>query len=403
MRVNIAIPEAHVTKPVLDAALESVTRLNEQMIKGGAPTSHQLLEQGAKWKPEPPGQEHFDHAGILAQRGWGDCDDWAPLHAATHRVKRTDPGAKAVVVRSGPHMWHAVVERSDGTIEDPSKAAGMGPHGARGVHGAAVPLMHPPSSVSGYAEARPTLAIRPTPRGYQARVDVPWHNYVRGDDGGEGLSPSDYALAALHSAPVADTALVGAIMGAIDLADAGGYANPEHLARLHAVKDACEGCPHEELCHRYGPEHAAAATQLVGSFFGNLGHLLTAPITSAAHFVTHPSLSNFGHMFTDPAKAALHVAQPIAQMAQPFARFIPGVGPVASTALDVLSHGMPSSFGDLAQMAMHQIPGMGMMSQFMQPGAPPPMRPPMGPPPMGPGMYGPPPMNFAQAWPGHFG
>ena len=79
MRVNVAIPEAQVTKPVLDAALESVTRLNEQLLEGGHPTFQAALKkQGIQWKPEPPGQEHFDHAGIVAHRGHGESSDLAP-------------------------------------------------------------------------------------------------------------------------------------------------------------------------------------------------------------------------------------------------------------------------------------------------------------------------------------
>mgnify|MGYP003525212302 CR=1 FL=1 len=40
MRLMIAIPEANVKKPVLDGALEAVTRLNEDLIRSGAsPTS----------------------------------------------------------------------------------------------------------------------------------------------------------------------------------------------------------------------------------------------------------------------------------------------------------------------------------------------------------------------------
>jgi hypothetical protein len=406
MRVNVAIPEAEVSKPVLDAALESVTRLNEQLLKKGAPTFQEALKKGIKWKPEPPGQEHFDHAGIVAHRGHGDCDDLAPWEAASLRVTGTDPGAKAVVIRSGPQMWHAVVERSDGSHADPSKAAGMLRH--HGYHGATLPLMHQPSAVVGghFEPPRPTLALRPFPGGrYQARVDVPWYSPsgVNGDE----LTPTDYAMTALHTAPVPSQALVGAVMGAIELADAGGYANPEHLQRLSAVVDACNGCPPHELEQRYGTHHALAAQQLVGSFFGNLAHLVTAPITSAAHFVSHPSLSNFGHMFTDPLKAAVQTAQPLAQMAAPLAHFIPGVGPVAANALQQFGqHGLPSNFGELARFGMNMIPGMGggggsPMPMGPPPGFPPPGFPPpgYGMPPMGAPRYGMPPMGAPQAWP----
>lgn len=377
MRVNVAIPEAQVTKPVLDAALESVTRLNEQLLEGGHPTFQAALKkQGIQWKPEPPGQEHFDHAGIVAHRGHGDCDDLAPWEAASLRHTGTDPGAKAVVVRSGPNMWHAIVEHSDGSHSDPSKAAGMGQR-KHGYHGAALPLMQPAAVVGGHFEPRPSLALRPFPRGYQARVDVPWYSPgVSGEP-----TPTDYAMTALHSAPVASQALVGAVCGAIELADAAGYANPEHLQRLAAVADCCQGCPHDELVDRYGPQHALAAQQLVGSFFGDVFKAAASPFKAAANFVQHPSLSNLTHIATDPFRDAAHAANPIlrmasplAKMASPFASMIPGFGPLASGALDMVQHGIPTNFGQFGQMAMRQIPnlipGGGMLSQMMPGGFP---------------------------------
>jgi len=379
MRVNVAIPEAHVSKPVLDAALESVTRLNEQMLKSGTPTFQEALrKQGIKWKPEPPGQEHFDHAGIVAHRGHGDCDDLAPWEAASLRHTGTDPGAKAIVVRSGPSMWHAIVERSDGSHADPSKAAGMG-QSVHGYHGAALPLMSHSAVVGGHYEPRPSLAVRPFPRGFQARVDVPW--YSPGGVNGDEPSPTDYAMTALHSAPVATQALVGACCGAIELAQAGGYANPEHVTRLAAVADACNGCPPDELVERYGPQHALAAQQLVGSFFGNVFKAAVSPFKAAANFVQHPSLKNLTHIATDPFRDAAHAANPIlkmasplAKMASPFASMIPGLGPLATTALDAVQHGIPTNFGQLAQMGMRQIPnlipGGGMLSQMMPGGFP---------------------------------
>jgi len=115
MRINVAVPEAHVDAPVLDAMLESVTRLDQKLLQEGAvPTAKEAIKKhGVRWQPEPPGEEHFDHAGTVMQRGHGDCDDLAPHHAASLRHTGEDPGAKAVVYRSGPMRWHAVVQRSD--------------------------------------------------------------------------------------------------------------------------------------------------------------------------------------------------------------------------------------------------------------------------------------------------
>lgn len=316
MRIVVAVPEAHVSKPVLDGALEAVTRLNESLIKAGAvPTSDQLLEAGAKWKPEKPGDEHFDHGGIIAKRGHGDCDDWAPLAAATLRASGRDPGARAVVKRSGPKRWHAIVQHSDGTYYDPSLDAGMpGPARAVGVVGSCLPSMRPREvlghGVHGSYVSTPQLALRPVAdrngqiESWQARADLPWH-WQPSD------SPSDVAMVTLHRSPVSDQAVVGALRGAWRLGLESGYADPEHLRRVSAIADACEGCDYEELAERYGHEHAHAAGELIEGWFG--GKLL----------------KKLGRSAKGLARGALKVA-PLA------ASFIPGGG-IASAALKMAS------------------------------------------------------------------
>lgn len=318
MQVNVAVPEEHVDAPVLDAALESVTRLNEAMLqRGEIPTFERgLRTHGIRWRPEPPGGEHFDNAKLVLRRGWGDCDDLAPYHAASLRHSGEDPGARAIVYRSGPKRWHAVVRRGDGSIDDPSKRAGMGPGVAPGNRGATVPMLATASTASGCDGAyilRPQLALRPvaTEHGarWQARADMPWHYQEHQQS--RTLTPTDYAMATLHTAPVASTALVGALDDAIELAVCGGYADPEHLDRLEALSAACQGATYDELADEYGEEHARAATQAVGSFFGGLGRMIK--------------------------KAAPFISKAVS--------FIPGVGPVASTALDVATHFIPSGGG----------------------------------------------------------
>jgi len=321
LRVVLAIPEAHVKAPVLDGALEAVTRLNESLIKAGAsPTSDQLIDAGAKWRPEKPGDEHFDHGGLIAKRGHGDCDDWAPLHAATLRVTGEDPGAKAIVRKSGEKRWHAIVQRSDGSIDDPSLDAGMPGPRVVGMRGAVIPTMFRPERVHGVGGsvgsfiAKPHLALRPVAdrhgqvESWQARADLPWHWHPSG-------SPSDAAMVSLHQSPVSDQAVVGAVRGAFRLGLVNG-ADPEHLKRLSAIADACEGYSWEEIAGCYGPEHANAAGQIVGSFFGKLGKGLKGL-----------------------AKGALKIASPLAKGAL---SFVPGGG-LASSALSMASRGLQKS------------------------------------------------------------
>ena len=309
----VAVPEAHVTKPVLDGALEAVTRLNEQLIKSGAsPTSHQLIERGAEWRPEKPGDEHFDHGALIARRGFGDCDDWAPLHAATLRASGKDPGATAIVRKSGEKRWHAIVRRSDGTIEDPSLAAGMPGPGASNIHGAWVPVMRGTShAVSGGSYiATPQLALRPEidrwgeVESWQARTDLPWH-------WAPGNTPADLAMVTLHRSPVSSQALVGAVRGAFDLGLASGDVHPENLKRLSAIAEACEGASWEDIAQAYGPEHANAAGALVEGFFGK-------------------ALRKLGKI----AKGAGKLAMKGVRAASPIASLIPG-GSLATSAFNM--------------------------------------------------------------------
>lgn len=306
MRINVAVPEPHVSAPILNAALEGVTRLDEDLIKSGAVPPFELMINNVRWKPEPPGQEHFDHAAKVAARGWGDCDDLGPWHAASLRVTGEDPGARAMVRKSGPKRWHVIVKRSDGSIDDPSIEAGMpGPGRKVGIRGATQPPMfiRPQSSVSGVYIATPHLALRPLqdrhgrPEAWQARTDLPWHWQP-------GRSASDVAMVSLHKSPISDQALVGACHGAIRLGEASGFAHDDHLDRIAAIRDALEGASWEELADEYGSEHATAAGHVVGSFFGSI--------------------------FKGISKG-------ISKIAPTALSFVPGVGPAASLAFKAAS------------------------------------------------------------------
>jgi hypothetical protein len=313
VRVKIAIPEAHVSKPVLDAGLEAVTRLNEQMLAAGEiPLFDDAVKDGLRWAPEPPGDEHFDHGQKLVQRNKGDCDDIAPYKAATLRHTGEDPDARAEVYRSGPTRWHAIVRRGDGSMDDPSRQAGMkrgiapmtrqemqGVYGHEhsavlGVVGATLPLMFRPQSCVGDDVGayilRPQIAIRPFGNTLQARADLPWQyqtNQYRGNP-----SNADLALTALHSAPVASAALTGAIQGVLDLAEANGCGDPGHLNRLCAIADGCEGASFDELVRVYGEEDALNAAAVLGSIFGKLGKLAKG-VAKGAFKIALPAAASF--------------------------------------------------------------------------------------------------------------
>lgn len=379
MRLNVAIPEPHVTKPVLDAALEATTRLDEELLrKRQAPLWDDVRAHHIRWQPEPPGQEHFDHAALVMGRGHGDCDDLAPWHAASLRVTGQDRGARAVVRRSGPKRWHAIVQRSDGSIDDPSLEAGMpGPGRKVGVMGAAVPVMFADprvAGVDGTYVARPHLAIRPVlnsggqPEAWQARADLPWHWQP-------GESPGDVAMVSLHSSPLSDQAIVGALHGAELVGSASGFVDDEVLDRICCIRDMIEGADWQECAEEWGPEHATAASHVVGSLFGSLkkklGKVSPKRVAKAALFPAHFATEQAARAYQDYAPSLIReavppAARPLVQQALPLAQqlapMIPGWGPAAAMALQFAS---PMLQQALSQGQHMPPPGMAPMPMPM--------------------------------------
>lgn len=91
----------------------------------GAPA---LYESGVKYQREPAGREIFKTIPMIMRDGQGDCEDLACWRVAELRMsgepaniairKYTKPGA--------PVLFHILVQRGNGLIEDPSKRLGMG-------------------------------------------------------------------------------------------------------------------------------------------------------------------------------------------------------------------------------------------------------------------------------------
>lgn len=315
MRIKMAVPEAQITKPVLDAALESVTRLDEQMIRDGTVPSFDEIKHRINWKPEPKGDEHFDHAGKVVARGWGDCDDQAPFLAGSLRATGEDPEARAVVKKSGHRKWHAIVQRGDGSFDDPSRETGMGSGrrvnqtpGVFGINGAVLPLMGA-SGVDGYDIDRPKIAMRAHRDqvyghviGWEARVDMPWEEGVVGAE--------DVSMSTTHCDGCSSAALVGALEGALDLAEASGEVSEDAMERAEAIIDACEGAHWDDLAEVYGEDVADETMQVVGGFFKKLGRGLKKVAKGAIKVAT----SKFGRGLIS---------------------MVPGVGPAAAAALDM--------------------------------------------------------------------
>jgi hypothetical protein len=84
-----------------------------------------LYESRARYRREKPGHEFWkgalDALGV-AESMTGDCEDLAAYRAAELRFFDGEP-ARVRIVRTERGSFHAVVERGDGTLEDPSRIA----------------------------------------------------------------------------------------------------------------------------------------------------------------------------------------------------------------------------------------------------------------------------------------
>lgn len=251
MRIRLAVPDAAITPAVLDTALEAVTRTNERLLADGqVPTADEGIRKGVKWKPEPPGDEHFDHAKTVMSRGHGDCDDLAPWHAASLRVTGEDPEAKAIVLKSGPKRWHAVVQRSDGSIDDPSADAGM------------YEYRSPIQARLRGSTNRPNIATKQVAGVWSARCDVPWRG-------------TRFALSSHAAHPSRLHAVRRAIVGACLVGEASAAVAPEMIQRLALLDELLRGVPPHlvrQACAEYLRAHPEenVSGESVGSLFGSV-------------------------------------------------------------------------------------------------------------------------------------
>lgn len=104
------------------AALEGLTALDQQILREN-PGLPSLYEAGVSYTAESTSKWRNVLDCIKSKNG--DCEALAPWRAAELRETGEDPGAHVLVYPSGTSKFHAVVLKSDGTIEDPSVLLGM--------------------------------------------------------------------------------------------------------------------------------------------------------------------------------------------------------------------------------------------------------------------------------------
>lgn len=107
--------------------LEALVTANQLYIR----THHvpPIYESGVRYEEEPVDGRPEEFASIyqVIKRGWGDCDDLAPWRCAELREQGERAKIRITWRRrnSGQRVYHVIVRRENGTIEDPSALLGM--------------------------------------------------------------------------------------------------------------------------------------------------------------------------------------------------------------------------------------------------------------------------------------
>jgi hypothetical protein len=115
-----AIPE------VLEALAEGLVGMNCVLMKLAEERGVSLpplYESGVVYRKEPPGREWWETAtdvlGMVSDRS-GDCEDLAAYRAAELRYLHGEI-ARVKITRTPRGSYHAIVQRENGDLEDPSR------------------------------------------------------------------------------------------------------------------------------------------------------------------------------------------------------------------------------------------------------------------------------------------
>lgn len=121
MRATVRLPGS---VAIIEAMLDGLVQCNVLLIDTGVvPASP--LDANVRYQREASGLEEWNMSIYVVRIGWGDCEDLACWEAAGMRVTGEDPDARAALIQTGKHLYHCVVELSDGSYRDVCPALGM--------------------------------------------------------------------------------------------------------------------------------------------------------------------------------------------------------------------------------------------------------------------------------------
>lgn len=127
---GFSVPQAMLARPdALDPLLAELVRRDEIYLAQN-PATPPLYASGVRYVGEPPASERWLTVPEMLAVGHGDCEDTVSWRVAELRAAG-ERGARAFWVSfppSTPNGWmlyHVLVRRADGRVEDPSRLLGM--------------------------------------------------------------------------------------------------------------------------------------------------------------------------------------------------------------------------------------------------------------------------------------
>lgn len=122
---------AHLTEALTRIDLEYLRRYAAADASTRSPAGGPLpplYGSGVRYAREPSGAERWSSAPLVLWRGAGDCEDLACWRAAELRM-HGDVAARVVSTSQqlspSRRLFHVLVRRGDGRLEDPSRRLGM--------------------------------------------------------------------------------------------------------------------------------------------------------------------------------------------------------------------------------------------------------------------------------------
>lgn len=105
---------------IIAAVLDGFVQAAQLEIESGVVPPFPTMVGSLRFVPEPPPSEQWLLPHQVIAAGGGDCEDYAIWTAAGYRATGRDPLAAPRLMQTGPQTLHCVVQRGDGTVEDPS-------------------------------------------------------------------------------------------------------------------------------------------------------------------------------------------------------------------------------------------------------------------------------------------